>query len=311
MAVAVRECQGCGRDFAPNPGPGRPRSYCYDCRPTGGVAPVVEPAHVDAQELEVSKLEGEADALEREADQMATVAKAKRAEAAKLRARADRVRGWVEGARVRRAPTALDRVRDDGLLAAAGLASEDLPVGFVARDLAALLGIADVPRAMRLLAALVELGKVVPHGDGFLTCDPDEIAVRDYVVATGEFSMGDAVDALGLPEMAVAEYLARLGERGLVEGAGGFFRYVAPADTAPRVRPRRRPPELDPPAGADAPKRGEPVRIVDHGQGAAAGGKHKMKLKQQAWERQENAREARAEEQRAKARQGGRRGRRS
>jgi DNA-binding transcriptional ArsR family regulator len=302
MAIAVRECQRCGQDFAQERRPGRPRAYCDVCRANTDDTPVPDGTR-DDWVAEVSRLTQEADALEQEAAQLEVAAKARRGEAAKARARADRLAGAVASVQVRRQPTALDRVRDDGLLAAAGLASEDMPAGFTARDLAAALGIADVARAGRLLAALVELEKVTRHGDdGYLCVDEDERAVRDYVVATREFAIGDAIVALGLTEEAMSFYLARLGERGLVEGAGGFYRYVEAPNDAPRERPRRRPPELDPPAGTDAPKRGEPVRIVDHGQGAKAGGKHKMNLKQKAWERQERAREERAEEQRRKAR---------
>jgi hypothetical protein len=262
----------------------------------------VDLAHADPlAELDdqVSALIAEADALEQEAEQLAVAARAKRAEAAKTRARAERMASF-QSVHVRQ-PSAFERVRDDGLLAAAGLAAEDLPAGFTPRDLAAALGIADVTRASRLAAALVELEKLVRHGDGFMATDPDEITVRDYIVSKREFSVGDAIQDLGLPEMALSFYLSRWEERGMVEGAGGFFRYVEAPNDAPRSRPRRRPPELDPPAGLDAPRRGEPVRIVDHGQAAAAGGKHRMKLRQAAWQRQQDAVAARASEQRRKA----------
>jgi hypothetical protein len=297
MPEAVRECRGCGRDFAQERRAGRPREYCGGCRP-GDNAPV--PSDPDWR-AEVSSLSTEADALDREADQLAVVVRAKHAEAAKLRARADRIAGAVEGAAVRRRESALDRVRGDDLLAAAGLASEDLPAGFVGRDLAAVLGIADVKRAERLLAALEQLEKVHRHGDGWATTDPDEAAVRDYVVANPEGAIGDVIVALGLPELAVAYYVERLAVRGVVESAGGFYRYREVPNDAPRTRPRRRPPELDPPAGTDAPKRGEPVFIEDHGQNAAPGGKHRAKLKRLARERQEDAVQRRAAEQRKRA----------
>ena len=324
MSALVRDCGGCGRQFAQERRRGRPRAYCDDCRPNGNtpaqpldLVPTPMPAasldvsveipatlHPDDPRVpEVQDLIRQADALDREGEQMAIAAKAKRGEAAKLRAKAERIADAVAGVKVR-TESALDRVRNDGLLAASGLASEDLPAGFVARDLAAALGIADVARASRLLAALEELGKVARFGDGWMPLDPDEILVRDYVVATREGSIGDMIMALDLPETTVAFYLDGLAARGVVEAAGGFFRYREAPNDAPRARPRRRPPELDPPAGSDAPKRGEPIFIEDHGQNAKPGGKHRAKVKRKARERQEGAREQRAAEQRRRAKGG-------
>jgi hypothetical protein len=317
MATALA-CKGCGESFERRPGPGRPREHCYTCRPAPAPLPELpsivrlepvarverDPWHPDdPRALEDRELRERAAELGLEAEQLIVLAEAKRREAATLVARADRLRDPSQGVRPPKAPTALERAREDGLLAAAALAVEDLHDGFEASDLAYMLDIPkETQRTATLLVALEALGKVRRHGDGWAHHDPEERRVRDFVVGAQEFTEDDMGFVLDMPALDVRYYLERFKARGIVSNGGATYRYVPPPDDAPRSRPRRRPPELDPPAGTDAPKRGEPVRIVDHGQGAAAGGKHRMKLKQQAWERQETAKQERAAEQRRKAR---------
>jgi hypothetical protein len=239
-----------------------------------------------------------AEELDMEAGQLADLAKLRRGEAATLRARADRMDDPERGVKV---VTARKRVRRDGLMAAAGVAVESLSSGFSARDLAAALGIADVGRATRLLSALADFGKVVPLGEGWLAVDPDETAVRDYARERGEFTLGGLIVDAELTEADATAYVHRLLERGVIEGEAGHYRYVqTPGDSSPR--PRRRPPEKDPPAGTEAPKRGEAVRIVDHGKRATATARHREKLRDQRHARMQEAREQSAQRRRERER---------
>jgi hypothetical protein len=314
---AVRACKRCSAKFEGRPGPGRPREYCYSCRPLAGVPAVPLPSLLNLSPVdragiplalhpddplahEVEALRDQAAALDSSAEQHAVIAKAEHAEAAKLRARADRLADPSRGVDVPKPKSALESARETGLLAAAGLAVEDLAHGFGVADLAGALDIT-AAKATILLAALVELGKVRQHGDGWANNDPDETRVRDFIVSAVEFTADDMAMILEMPPLDVAYYLERAKTRGLVSNGGRVYTYVAPPDDSPRERPRRRPPELDPPAGADAPKRGEPVRIVDHGKAAQPGMAHKMKLRNKAWERAQAAKEVRAEEQRRNA----------
>jgi hypothetical protein len=263
-----------------------------------GIRPALHPDDPLAGEVEA--LRDQAAALDASAEQHAAVARVERAEAAKLRARADRLTDPALGVDVRKPKSALEAARETGLLAAAGLAAEDLAYGFDVADLAGALDIT-AAKATILLAALVELGKVRQHGDGWANNDPDETRVRDFIVSAVEFTADDMAMILEMPPLDVTYYLERAKTRGLVSNGGRVYTYVPPADDAPRSRPRRRPPELDPPAGSDAPKRGEPVRIVDHGKAAQPGMAHKMKLRNKAWEREQAAKDERAEEQRRNA----------
>lgn len=300
---AVLTCKACSGAFERRPGPGRPREYCYSCRPVAAPTPAPLPrierlAPVPLEGIrpglhpddplagEVEALRDQAAALDASAEHHTTVAKGERAEAAKLRARADRLADPSRGVDVPRPKSALDVAREDGLLAAAGLAVEDLAYGFDVADLAGALDI-DTKRASVLLGALEELGKVRRHGDGWANDDPDEPRVRDFIVSAVEFTADDMAMILEMPPLDVSYYLERAKARGLVSNGGKLYTYMPPPNDAPRTRPRRRPPELDPPAGTDAPKRGEPVRIVDHGKAAQPGQAHKMKLRQRAWERQQ------------------------
>lgn len=232
-----------------------------------------------------------------EAGQYADLAKLRRGEAATLRARADRMDDPARGVKV---VTARKRIRRDGLTAAAGVAVESLLPGFTPRDLAAALGIADVGRATRLLAALADYGKVIPLGEGWMAVDPDEARVRDFAREREAFTLGDVIVDGELTEADATHYVHRLLERGVIEGSAGHYRYVhTPGDSSPR--PTRTPPERNPPAYTEAPKRGEAVRIVDHGKRATATSRHREKLRDARHNAMQEAREQSAERQRAKA----------
>lgn len=247
---------------------------------------------------ESDTLHERASELDREAAQHEAAAKIARGEAAQLRAKAERLDDPRKG--VQPVAPARVRVRNDGLMAAAGVAVEDLPTVFSARDLAASLGIADVGRSTRLLLALEEFGKVSRAGDDWKTNDPDEAHVRDFVTEHETFTLADVISACQLPEMDASHYVAKLQDRGVIEGAGGHYKRVpVPAGTPPH--PTRRPPEKDPPAYTEAPKRGEAVRIVDHGKRATATSRHREKLRDQRHARMQEAREESAERARAKA----------
>lgn len=248
--------------------------------------------------------------LESQADAHSALARAERIEAARLRSRAERITDPAKRVEIRKR-SALERVRADGLLAAAAVEVEELPRGFKAADLARQLGIRDESRAARLLLALEELGKVERVEGGWAIVSGDEARVREYAQEARQFTIGDAIRALGLGELELSDYLHRMAERGTLDAlGGGGFVFV---ETGPHSEPRvdRRPPEKDPPAYLDAPKRGEAVRIVDHGKRATATARHREKLRDQRHAAMQDARAARSEKDRAKsAKPSGKAGRR-
>lgn len=184
-------------------------------------------------------------------------------EAGRLRSRADRLEKPEHAIRVTH--TALDRARGDNLLAAAGVAVEDLAPGFTAADLAGALGIRDEARAMRLLLAVAEFGQVhrLPSG-GWAVASPAEQHIRDFIMEAGTFAMADVI-GLGYTELEAARIIGEFRERGIVEGRAGEYAYVEVEGESP-PREDRRPPELDPPAGTERRATGTPERIVNHGQ---------------------------------------------
>lgn len=256
----------------------------------------------DALRDRAAELDAEASEHDATAAQHVALATATRTQAATLRARADRLDDPSKG--VKPAPSAIRRVRGDGLMAAAGVAVESLSSGFSARDLAAAVGIADVARATRLLAALEEFGKVSRYGDGWMANDPDETRVRDFAVESESFTLGDVIVALALSELDASFYVNRLRDKGMIEGTAGHYTVVpVPPNSDPR--PRRTPPEKTPPAYTEAPKRGEAVRIVDHGKRATATSRHREKLRDQRHAAMQEAREQAAERARAKEKKTG------
>jgi hypothetical protein len=247
-------------------------------------------------------LDAEAADLLAESTRLASEARSRHKQAAVLRARADREDDPSLGVS-KRSQTALDRVRGDGLLAAAGVAVEDFAGVFEARDLARVIGIADIARATRLLLALAQLEKVVKLDDGWTLYDPDDGRVRDYIVATQTFTLFEAMEALSMDQVDATYHLDRFRRRGVIEADGADYRYLdTPRERQSQRDRSRRPPERTPPAYTDVPKRGEPVRIVDHGKRAQATTRHREKLRDQRHAAMEEAKRERSERDKAKAR---------
>lgn len=316
-AVTTYPCASCSRPIERTGKPGRPARYCATCKGASRATASPEPEpfpHEATGSGEPAGVEHPGDAMRRQADVLLDQAADALAEAARLGAQARDLH--VQAAKLKRRAdemddptkkvavtvTAYDRVRDDGLVAAAAVAVEDLPSGFSPRDLAASLGIADPARALRILLALAHLGKVGRQGDGWAMLDPDEAPVRDFVAEHREGTFADIMDALGMPEDIVAEQVAHLVAKGVIESAGGHWAYLDTPPERKSQRERRTPPEKMPPAGTEAPKRGEPVRIVDHGKRANAGARHREKLRDQRHEALQEAKRQRSERDKAKAR---------
>jgi hypothetical protein len=92
----------------------------------------------------------------------------------------------------------------------------------------------------------------------------------------------------------------------------GWIYFVAPVESTRVNRRRRRPPELDPPAGTEAtPGRGMPVRGQDEKKRRQAGSKpgegHRARLRDKRYEEQQAARAERAQRDKSKANGGGKR----
>lgn len=294
----TRVCKGCGADFPVERKPGRPRQYCYGCKPSAGLRAVPEPAtpEIPAEddhahcatfgecwqdrepcphglpapisregvvEYPADKLRDRAMEIDQEAALLVAQAEQMRVDAARLRSKAERMDDPSRGVQI--TVRAIDRARDDGLLAAAAVAAETLPAPFTSGDLADALGV-DTQRGTRAALALHELGKLARAGDRQWTViDADEAAVRDYIADNdGAFTLGDMIVTLELSEQDALEYVDLFMRRGVIDGEAGHYHYV---ETGPHSapRPRRRPPEQDPPAGSERRAKGEPVRVVNHG----------------------------------------------
>jgi hypothetical protein len=189
------------------------------------------------------------------------------------------------------------------LLAAAGVACEDLPDGFTPKDLAGALGIRDEPRALKLLLALAELGKVTKLAEGWMVYDAEEARVRDYITEHRAFTIADVIESCAMSEMDASYYLAHFRDVGIIEGEAGRYAYVEP-ERRKVARIKRRPPEKEPPAGADAPRRGQALYLPDHGKRgklAQRGGRHQMKQRDARRNAQDDAKRERAEKQSRKA----------
>lgn len=199
------------------------------------------------------ELIAQAEALEARADAMMAQVRELRADAAKRRARAERLN--MGGLPI------IHRVdRDDPLIAAAGLAAEDLPGTFQVHDLCNALEIKDHARGLRLLIALRELGHVqAVHGGGWRSVDPEAARVRDMVIELGEFTREELADRLAMHPTTLRWYLADLRQRGVIgqEDADGRIAYQPTGSE--RVVTRRR--------------RQAPPEAVLGGDLAAAGGK--------------------------------------
>lgn len=262
-------------------------------------------AHAEVIELNENEhpalLLARAHELLNEADELYERVKELRMESARLRSRADRYR---DGTPMEVRPK---REKPDRLLAAAALAVEDLPRVFSTRDLGEALQVRDMARATKLLHALAKMDLVMPVGEDWRAQDPEEARVRDALRELGTCSREQLAGHLERPVEALATYLDDGERRNWVHVMeDGHLMYLKPGPERVITRhPKQRPPEKEPPAGLDAPKRGEPVLVVDHGkrgqQGSVPGQRHRLKLKDARRSAMEQAREKRASEQRAKA----------
>lgn len=85
----------------------------------------------------------------------------------------------------------------------------------------------------------------------------------------------------------------------------GFIYVISPVERATVNRRKRRPPEMDPPAGQDAPRRGEPVRLVSEKERRRSGSKpgegKRVRDRDREFKRQQTAREARSAKDKAKS----------
>lgn len=223
-----------------------------------------------------------ADRLDHEIDTLKVRIDYARQEAAKLRATADSVEA---GTRVTvKEDVRLAKARKDRLLASSGVAVEGLTAGFLPRDLAAKLGIADERRARGLLLALLEVGKVMRYGDGWKTVDADENLLRDYLLQHKTITLSRAAEHLGLHTDIIDAYADRFVERGMAMWLSETeLAYVNVSNPGAFSKPTRRPPENDPPAFTEAPSRGMPIRIVLHGkrakQASVPGQGHKLRMR--------------------------------
>lgn len=142
--------------------------------------------------------------------------------------------------------------------------------------------------------------------------------VRSFVVEWAQregmktwFRTRDIVRIARVPASVASKRLRELQDEAIVEWngverGGSKFRYKKPEPGAFVPRPRVVPPERDKPAYADAPHRGEPVRLVDTGKKGTqmqvgGRGRTKAKAKDRAYAAAQAAVAARAEAQKSKA----------
>ncbi len=247
-----------------------------------------------------------ADRLDHEAARLNERAQAKRKEAALMRARAERLFTQVPS---KRAPKFEP---PDPLLAAAGIAAGDLGI-FQPPDLGAALQIRKLERLRKIITALEGMGLITalePDRETgalrYKAVDPDEIAFRDKLQELGEATRDQLADALEWPVQQLVHYIEVGEERGFLEVDGDVLAYCKPGPERIITRRRRgRQPERERPAYTEARATGEAVRVVNHGKrgklGSQPGVRHRQKMKDAAYERQQAAKEARAAEQREKA----------
>lgn len=259
------------------------------------------------------ELLAEAEDLEREAGELWARVKELRGRAAGLRERAKRRVQEAEAVPVRRPRPE----PPDPLLSAAALAVEDLRGEFTTHDLAEVLEIPD-ERAGKILARLVEMELVMrvgmrernPADRKWRSVDPTAARVRDAAKDMDRFTVAQLARKLAMHPQELAYYLAELRIRGAIEWwDDGHYQW---AKVENRTRPgfeheTKTPPEKLPPAGTESRAQGKPIRLVhagSHGKRGKAmsqpGVRHRIKMKDLAWERMEAAKAARAEEQRAK-----------
>lgn len=185
-----------------------------------------------------------------------TRVRADRAEAAKLRARAERInQGGL--------PLVRPTDRQDPLLAAAGLAVEDLTGAWESAELGKLLGIRDKSRIVRLLAALRDMGHVEHVGDGrWRSADPVAAQVRDAVIELGEFTTQGLADHLGMHPTTLRWYLADLRQRHVITGESHERMAYNPPGRETVVTRRRHAPTPEQELIDQAPVRGHVVELT-------------------------------------------------
>lgn len=165
-----------------------------------------------AVEEHPAELVAQAEALEQRAESEMVMVRNLRAEAAKLRSRAERL-NHGSGVVVKRFE------RDDPLLAAAGLAVEDIDGTFTSADLAKLLALHDMRRVARLIAVLREMGHVEQLANGrYMSVDPEAARVRDGVIELDSFTKAELAAHLAMPAESLTWYLADLRARGIIGG---------------------------------------------------------------------------------------------
>jgi hypothetical protein len=266
------------------------------------------PVREDADEVrfEADRLMEEAAEWKEESTKCLTLARECEAKAAKLRAKAVRLENPELGVKVkRRVP------KNDSLLAAAGLAVEDIRGNFDSAKLAELLGIGTA-RARDILCELVAIGKIERVGNGYRCEDADAAAVRDAVIELGDFTEESLAEHLGWPVAAVRWYVEDLCDRGILDFSEDETADLAYKPTGPETvitsRPRHTPPEKLPPAGTDirSPRGITQMISMSDAQRRNAlsqpGVRLRVKNRERARERMQTARDTRAQQQRAKAR---------
>lgn len=219
----------------------------------------------------------------------------------------------------RAAPVELsdDKVRVPGQsVGRFGLVTHDRAL-YVAQDLqtfdrslyAERLGLKPV-QATRWLSMLMDEGALDYQG-GVYECLTLP-SMRDWIVRQTEpFAPADASRATGMGPMDTMERLEHFEERGAIKqvGESGLFETI-PANTlpGPTERPRRAPPEKDPPSFVEARATGMPVRVKATQRAtrrqrsvSGAGGIKGAKARDQRFDRAEAAKAQRAEAQKAKA----------
>lgn len=251
---------------------------------------------------EATALEVEARRLDNEAEALMERAQEDRQKAALLRGRWENENDPLAYVAPAKDP-ALRKAEADPLFPAAADAVESLTGEYAPAEVGVLLGIVDRARCDLLVRGLADLGKVRRSGDGWKTVRFGEGAARDYIVECRTGTDEDIARAAEVPVTEAQEMLDRFTASGWLEwDESGRWHYLEP-EGENNARPNRRPPEKDPPAYGDARATGMPVRIVDHGKRANATGRHRGKLRDAAYERQQAAIQARADEQRRKAKQ--------
>lgn len=263
-----------------------------------------------SEQLHPADLLDQAYSLDAEADELQLRIKELTARSTELKLRARRIMEDAEKPREKPAPP-------DPLLAAAGLAVGDLGATFLVGDLAAALAI-PTNRATTILIQLEELNQVAPTWAGpavkvapedrkWRALDPFEADFRDAACDLGSFSPDELAGALDVPVERLSWYLAEYVGRGILSGGPGEYGYVPPDAPKGRFsRPKHRPPEKEPPAGTESRAGGKPV-MMPLGQAARRqklsqpGVRLQVKNKERNRKRMEDAREQRAEQQRARA----------